>query len=53
MSPADVTVPVKLGDALVANPRLTASVRSPNVSQPLFDPFLIFKRLLAVSAHIL
>mgnify|MGYP005698472961 CR=1 FL=1 len=52
-SPAEVTVPENVGDALVASPRLLASVKSPKVNQPLLAEFLIFNKLLAVSAHIL
>ncbi|BCV05151.1 MAG: hypothetical protein CM15mV99_180 [Caudoviricetes sp.] len=51
-SPLEVTVPVKVGDALVASPRLFASVKSPSVNQPLFELFL-FLTDYCVSAHIL
>ena len=52
-SPLEVTVPLKVGEALVASPKLLASVRSPKVNQPLFELFLIYNKLFAVSAHIL
>ena len=48
-----VTVPENVGDALVANPKLLASVRSPKVNQPLLAAFLIFNKLFEVSAQIL
>ena len=50
--PPEVTVPENVGDALVASPRLFASVKSPNVNQPLLAEFLIFNKLFAVSAQI-
>ena len=50
---AEVTVPENVGDAFVASPRLFASVKSPNVSQPLFELFLIFNKFVEVSTHIL
>ena len=53
ISPAEVKVPENVGDALVASPRLLASVKSPRVNHPLLAEFLIFNKLFAVSAHIL
>ena len=45
MSPPEVIVPENVGDALVANPKLVASVKSPKVNQPLLAEFLIFNKL--------
>ena len=56
MSPAESTVPVKSGDAFVANPKLlvcAASVRLHKTNQPLFAEFLILSKFVEVSAQIL
>jgi len=45
-----VTVPVKVGLASAARPRL-AAVRSPTVMKELLAPLRSFSRLVLVSAH--
>ena len=50
MFPAEVTVPVKLGDASVANPRLVSAI-VPTVTHAEFAELRIFSKPVVVSAQ--